>query len=123
RVPMAAPGYLVVRGTHDPMALVPAIRSAVQQLDSDVPVYDIQTFEELRESLIPERRLAMLTMLAFATLALILAVIGLYGVISYVVQLRTREIGIRLALGASRSGIRGEVLRSGITHAVIGIVI
>jgi putative ABC transport system permease protein len=121
--PRSAPAYLVVRGTSDPMGLVAGIRAALSQVDRNVPVSNIKTFEEIRESLMTQQRLATLTMLIFAALTFSLAVIGLYSVISYVVQVRTREIGIRLAMGASRSGICGAILRSGLAHTAIGLIV
>ena len=112
---------MVLRASDDPMALVPAIRVAVARLDPNLPLDNIQTFDDIRAGLFSERRLAMLTMLVFAGLTFTLSAIGLYGVISDLVLVRTREIGIRLAIGASRATICGDVLRSGATHAAGGI--
>lgn len=117
------PVHLVVRAAGDPRSLVPAIRANVAQIDPDLPLFNINTFDEIRAGLLAERRFAMTTMVAFAALAFMLSAIGLYGVINYLVQLRTREIGIRLAIGASRARISGEILTTGVSHAVVGVVI
>ena len=113
--------YLVVKAAGDPRELTPAIREIVRGIDPDLPLFNIHTFEQLREALLGERRFAMMTMVAFAGLAFLLSAIGLYGVINYLVQLRTREIGIRLAIGATRSRICREVLMNGALHGVTGV--
>ena len=114
--------YLVVRSAGDPRALVPSIRAAVARIEPDLPLFNIRTFDEIRQTLLAERRFAMTTMVAFAVLAFALSAIGLYGVINYLVQLRTREIGIRLAIGATRWRICRQVLLDGTSHAVIGVI-
>ena len=113
--------YLVVRAASESARLVPDIRSAIARVDPDLPLFNVQTYDELREGLIAERRFAMTTMVLFAVLAFSLAAIGLYGVISYLVQLRTREIGIRLAVGAPRKIICRQILLSGFAHAAGGV--
>jgi putative ABC transport system permease protein len=117
----SGPVYLVIRAAADPVALVPAIRSAVARIDADLALYNIRSFDEIRAVLLTERRLAMITMVVFAGLAFILSAIGLYGVVSYLVQARTREIGIRLAIGASRPAVCRGVLWSGAGHALAGV--
>ena len=116
------PVYLVVRTTGDPTRMVPAVRAAVSRIDADLPLYNVQTFDEIRAALFAERRFAMITMVAFASMTFLLSAIGLYGVISYLVQLRTREIGIRLAIGAPRLGIYREVFATGLRHAAAGLL-
>lgn len=117
------PAHLIVRARGNPGALVPSIRATMAGLDPTVPLYNIETFEEIRASLIADRRFAMIMMVMFAVLGFVLSIVGLYGVISYLVQVRTREIGIRLAIGASRARIRGQILGHGLVHAALGILL
>ncbi len=101
-----------LRTTGDPLPVINALRREVQTLDSSLPIYGVKTFAEQKlESLAPERLLATLSSF-FGALALLLASIGLYGVIASSVQRRTREIGIRMSLGATRSFILWMVLRN-----------
>jgi ABC-type antimicrobial peptide transport system permease subunit len=93
----------------------------VSATDPDLPPYNIRTFDEIRASYVAERRFAMAVMLAFAGLTAVLSTVGLYGVMSYLVQLRTREIGIRVAIGATPAEVLREVMRGGIVYALIGI--
>jgi putative ABC transport system permease protein len=106
--------YLVVRAGADPTALVGAIRGEVQTIDSDQPVHNVMTMEERISSSVAQRRFPMFLLSVFAAVALVLAAAGIYGVMSYSVTQRTREIGIRLALGATE----GQVLRLVVGHAM-----
>jgi predicted permease len=112
-----------VRTAASPETMVSTVRSVVQRVDPTLPVYDIKTMEvQARESLFVERIMAGLSV-AFGVLATILAAIGLYGVMSYAVARRTREIGIRMALGAARSSVLRLVLSEVGLLAIIGIVV
>lgn len=113
--------HIVVRSSGDPLALTSAIRARLAEIDKDLPLYNIETFAGMRSRLLAERRLAMIVVSIFAGLALTLAGIGMYGIISHLVQVRTREIGIRLAIGASRSGVCRSLLAEGAIHALVGI--
>lgn len=115
--------HVVVKAAADPRALVPAIRQAAARVDPNLPLYNLRRFDDIRAAYLAERRFAMTMMLVFGGLAFGLAAVGLYGVITYLVQLRTREIGIRLAIGASPSRVRRQVLLSGLLHAGGGIAI
>ncbi len=112
---------LHVRTAGNPKNLITAIRHEVQALDKDLPVYDVRTFTELvAKNLSQERLIATLSSL-FGLLALLLASIGLYGVMAYAVLRRTREIGIRMALGARRANMLWLVLRETLFLVMIGI--
>jgi putative ABC transport system permease protein len=118
-------GYLtmVVRHGGDPAALASAVRNAVRDLDRDVPLTDVATMSTLLTRSMADRRYPMLLLSGFAVLALVLAVVGLYGLLSYVVSRRSREIGVRMALGADRSAVLRMVLRDGVRLTLAGIVI
>lgn len=112
---------LAVRGTSDPRPLLGAIRRAVQALDSQQPVYQVQTLEEMISQSIGTRRFALRLLQMFAALALVLAAVGIYGVMSYAVTERTHEIGLRVALGAQTSDVLKLIVGQGMKLALIGI--
>ena len=114
---------LCVRATGDVSAVVAAIRQVVRSLDSNLPVFGIKTFaQHINDSISRERLVALLSSL-FGLFALLLAALGLYGVVAYSVTRRTREIGIRLALGAQRASVLRLVLRDTLLLTIIGICI
>lgn len=118
--PALARADLLIRTSGDPALLVPPLEAVVASMDRDEPVFDIKTMDErLSDSLISRRFDAVLTA-AFAAVALLLAAIGVYGVMSYVVTLRIPEFGIRLALGARRVHLWTSIFREGLVLAAIG---
>src|SRR5262249_31456145 len=112
---------LVARTASDPTGFVAAIKQGVRDIDRDVPVFNISTVEEVVASSIAKQRFTLMLLGSFATLALIMAAVGIYGVMAYSVTQRTHEMGIRMALGAGRPKILGIVDGSGFKLALIGV--
>ena len=114
---------LAVRTAGDPAPVVNAISRIIREQDPNLAVADVQTMDEVVEKSVAQRRLTMLILGIFAGAALVLAAVGIYGVIAYSVTQRTQEIGIRLALGAQRSDVLRMVMRQSAALALAGIVI
>ena len=113
--------YLVARTTLPTATVVSRVHGAIQSVDPNVPLFSARTLDERISGSLAPRRLAMVVLTGLAALSLGLAVFGLYGVISYVVSQRTREFGIRIALGASPTDVQGMVLRQGVLLAIAGV--
>ena len=114
---------LVVRTKGTSEAMVGTVRQAVGAINRDIPVYGVQTMDEAIGQAVEQPRVSLALFAAFATLALVIAVVGLYGVLSHAVALRTREIGLRMALGARRGQIAQLVTRQAVRLVGLGLVL
>jgi len=123
-MPLAADGAAVVLRTEgDPTAVMTAVRQAVAELDPREVIYNVKTLDDVLSGSLAARRLSMILLSVFAGLALVLACVGIYGVISYLVGQRTHEIGVRVALGANRSDVLRLVITHGARMALMGVAI
>jgi ABC-type antimicrobial peptide transport system permease subunit len=113
--------FLVLRTSNEPGALASVVRSEVQAVDKEVPVYDIRPMEQVRSDALSQRRFVLLLVTAFGGVALVMAAAGVYGVMTLTVTERQQEIGIRLALGAHPSSVVRAVVGEGVTFAALGI--
>ena len=117
------PTYLILQTASDPLALVPAVRREIQALDPSAPASDFRTMDQVLSASTGSRRFSTLLLSIFAAVALTLAVIGIYGIMSWSVAQRTQEIGIRMAVGADAHGILKLILGRGLKLSVIGLAI
>lgn len=115
--------YALIRTTADPAALGSAMRQAISGMDPDIPAFEIRTMASVLDESAARRQFTTFLLALFALLALALAAVGLYGVLSYAVAQRTAEIGIRMALGAGQSQVRRLILLEGMRPAVAGVIL
>jgi putative ABC transport system permease protein len=113
--------YLAVRTDGDPVALAPTLRALVHSLDPQISILQMSTMEQILDEHVASRRLLMILLTVFAGVALLLALIGIYGVMGNAVSQRTNEIGVRMALGAQRGEIAAMILREGARIGLMGL--
>ncbi len=114
---------LTIQTRADPRTVLGSVREAVQQMDPSIPLAQVQTMDEVMAGSMAQPRFAMVLLGSFGTMALVLALVGIYGVISYAVSRRTREIGIRLALGARSGKVVGLMVQQGMVMALLGVLV
>jgi len=116
-----SPAQVVLNTTTPTAALVPALRAVMSSLDRDVPISDVQTFDEMVDASVASRRFTMTLLASFALLALLLALGGIYGVLAYSVARRTTEIGVRMALGAGAGSVLRLIVGQGLRPVLAGV--
>jgi putative ABC transport system permease protein len=115
--------YLIVKALGDPIPLIPELRRVIWSVDRDIPLENVQTMDTLVGGTLARPRFVSTLLGLFAAAALLLAALGIYGVLSYTVTQRTAEIGIRMALGAARPVVLRSVVGQGMLLAALGIII
>ncbi len=121
--PFGVAGQILLRTTGDPASFANVLRSSVYAVDPNQPVEQVQTLDDLRSEALAAPRLTATLLVVFASLALLVTLAGIGGVIATSVQQRTKEFGLRMALGARRDGVLMMVVRQGLTLVVIGLAI
>jgi ABC-type antimicrobial peptide transport system permease subunit len=114
---------VTIRSSADPTALIPAVRNAIHAIDADLPLYRIRTMNAWIDQSLARPRFAMSLLTLFAGLALVLAAIGIYSLMGFLVSQSTREIGIRIAIGATEKHVVAHVLRQGMAMAAVGALV
>ena len=120
-IPFMWPRQMLVRTAGEPLALAPALRRAIWAIDPTQPVSSVRAMSEVLDAQLANRDVQLTLTGAFALVALVLAAVGLYGVLSYTVSQSTNEIGLRMALGARQTRIVGTVVRSALGTAILGV--
>ena len=112
---------VIIKGASDPNQLINSVRGVIKQIDPDQPIYSVRTMAEIRAESVQNERLNLTLLSLFAGIALVLAIVGIYGVMSYSVTQRTHEIGIRMAIGARPRDVFTMILGHGMKLALIGV--
>lgn len=119
----SGPATLVVRTAQQPAAVTPAIRAAIRKMDPSLPIPALRTMREIVSAAVAQRRFQMMLISLFAVVALLLGAVGVYGVVTYSVACRTRDIGLRIALGAMKSDVMRWVFSNGMRPVLIGLIV
>jgi putative ABC transport system permease protein len=119
QTPMGA--YLVVRTRQSPASLLASLQAELRAVDRDLPLFDVSPLEAVVDSSVSQRRFSMVLLMLFAAVAVVLASLGIYGVIAYTVTQRTRELGIRMALGARQADVLGLMVGQGMRLTLLGV--
>ena len=121
--PFLYPASIIVHTAGDPRSITGAVRRAIQKIDPDMAISEVRTMDEVVDQSAQSRRWTMALLASFAALALLLAMIGIYGVMSWTVAQRTREIGVRMALGARSGQVMANVIGHGLKLSAIGMAV
>jgi len=114
---------VIIKGASDPNQLISSVRGVVKSIDPDQPIYSPRTMNEIRAESVGQERLNLTLLSLFAGIALVLAIVGIYGVMSYSVTQRTQEIGIRMAIGARPLDVFKMIMGNGMKLALIGVAL
>jgi putative ABC transport system permease protein len=114
---------VIIKGASDPNQLISSVRGAVKEIDPEQPIYNPRTMDDIRAESVAPERLNLTLLSLFASIALVLAIVGIYGVMSYSVTQRTHEIGIRMAIGARPLDVFKMILGHGMKLALIGVAL
>jgi putative ABC transport system permease protein len=112
---------VIIKGASDPNQLIGSVRAAIKEIDPDQPIFAIRSMDEIRAESVQNERLNLTLLSLFAGIALVLAIVGIYGVMSYSVTQRTHEIGIRMAVGARPRDVFAMIIGHGMKLALIGV--